>query len=64
MRQVGVWDRNAIKLGCDDHCTNINIIKFIKAKKLCIYHLYVGSQKKKSNPQKQRVGWWFPGAGV
>ena len=34
MRQVGqlgdalgVWDGNAIKLGCDDHCTTINVIK-------------------------------------
>ena len=37
MRQVGqwgdvlgVWDRNAIKLGCDDGCTIINVIKFIE----------------------------------
>ena len=33
MRQVGgrgnvlrVWDGNTIKLGCDDHCTTINVI--------------------------------------
>ena len=33
MRQVGGWgdalgvrDRNAIKLGCDDHCATINVI--------------------------------------
>ena len=25
---VGVWDGNAIKLDCDDHCTTINVIKF------------------------------------
>ena len=37
MRQVGewgdalrVWDGNAIKFGCDDHCTTINVIKFIE----------------------------------
>ena len=37
MRQVGrsgdalgVWDGNAIKLGCDDHCTTINVIKFME----------------------------------
>ena len=37
MRQVGVWgdalwvwDGNAIKFGCDDCCTPINAIKFIK----------------------------------
>ena len=37
MRQVGgwedvlgVWDGNAIKLGCGDHCTTINVIKFIE----------------------------------
>jgi len=40
MRQVGgwehalgVWDGNAVKLSCDDHCTTINIIKFIENKK-------------------------------
>ena len=27
-----VWDGNAIKLGCDDHCTTINLIKFIELK--------------------------------
>ena len=36
MRQVGsglgVWDGNAVKLGCDDHCTTINVIKFIELK--------------------------------
>ena len=37
MGQVGgwedalrVWDGNAIKFGCDDCCTPINVIKFIK----------------------------------
>ena len=37
MRQVGgwedalkVWDGNAEKFGCDDFCTPINVIKFIK----------------------------------
>ena len=23
---LGVWDGNVIKLGCDDHCTTINVI--------------------------------------
>ena len=37
MRQVGelgdalrVWDGKAIKFGCDDCCTTINVIKFIE----------------------------------
>ena len=30
---LGVWDGNAIKFGCDDHCTTINVIKFIELKK-------------------------------
>ena len=37
MRQVGdwgdvlgIWDGNAIKLGCDDRCTTINVIKFME----------------------------------
>ena len=25
-----VWDGNAIKSGCDDHCTTTNVIKFIE----------------------------------
>ena len=25
---LGLWDGNAIKFGCDDHCTSINVIKF------------------------------------
>ena len=25
-----VWDGNAIKLGCDDRCTAVNVIKFIE----------------------------------
>ena len=28
--RVGVWDGNVLKLGCDDGCTAINIIKFTK----------------------------------
>ena len=27
---LGVWTGNAIKLGCEDHCKTINIIKFIE----------------------------------
>ena len=27
---LSVWDGNAIKFGCDDCCTPINVIKFIK----------------------------------
>ena len=27
---LGVWDGNAIKFGCGDHCTTINVIKFIE----------------------------------
>ena len=37
MRQVegvedalGVWEGNAIKLGCGDRCTTINVITFIE----------------------------------
>ena len=29
---LGVWDGNAVKLGCDDGCTTINIIKFTEFK--------------------------------
>ena len=30
---LGIWDGNAVKLGCYDHCTTMNIIKFIELKK-------------------------------
>ena len=30
---LGVWEVNAIKLGQDDRCTTINVIKFIQLKK-------------------------------
>ena len=26
--ELGVWDGNVLKLGCDDGCATINIIKF------------------------------------
>ena len=29
---LGVWDGNDLKLGCDDDCTIINIIKFTELK--------------------------------
>ena len=44
---MGVWDGNVVKLGCDDGCTTLNIIKFIKFKErgrmgiLSIYVLYI-----------------------
>ena len=28
-----VWDGYAVKFGCDDYCTPINVINFIKYKK-------------------------------
>ena len=27
---LGGWDGSAMKLGCNDHCTTINVIKFIE----------------------------------
>ena len=33
---LGLWDRNPIKLDCDDHCTNTNVIihRVIKKEKI------------------------------
>ena len=47
--ELGVWDVNAVKLGCDDCCTIINIVKLIelKAKKK-------KKQTKAKNPNKQK----------
>ena len=39
---LGVWDENAIKLGCDDHCTTINVINSLSnifLKKPCLLEL-------------------------
>ena len=38
-----VWDGNVIKLGCDDFCTTINVIKSIEFKYIYIYitHVYI-----------------------
>ena len=27
---LGLWDGNTMKFGCEDHCTTINVIKFIE----------------------------------
>ena len=32
-QRLGVWDGTVVKLGCDDGCTTINMIKFTKFKK-------------------------------
>ena len=37
---LGVWDRNAVKLDCDEHCTTINIIKFIELKRTRIWYVF------------------------
>ena len=37
---LGVWDGNAIRLGCDDHCTTINVIKFIKKASYKLKHIW------------------------
>ena len=29
---LGIWNGSATKLGCDDHCTTINVIKFTELK--------------------------------
>ena len=28
--ELGVWNGNVLRLGCDDGCTTINTIKFIE----------------------------------
>ena len=33
---LGVWEGNVVKLGCDDHCTTINIIKYTELKKMLL----------------------------
>ena len=31
---LGLWDGNPIKLGCDNHCTSINVINSLSDKKI------------------------------
>ena len=38
-----MWDRNPIKLDCDDHCTTINVINSL-------------SNKKKTKKKKRSLG--------
>ena len=33
---LGLWDRNSIKLDCDDHCTAINVINSLSNLKIII----------------------------
>ena len=36
---LGLWDGNAIKLGCDDHCTTIIVINhWVTIKKILVMH--------------------------
>ena len=42
---LGVWDGNAMKLGCDNCCTTINVIKFIEFKNK--YNSFSDNSKKK-----------------
>jgi len=37
--RLGFGDGNAVKLGCNHHCTAINIIKFTELKKKKIFPL-------------------------
>ena len=30
---LGLWDRNPMKLDCDDHCTSINVINSLSNRK-------------------------------
>ena len=43
MDGLGVWDGSVVKLGCDDGCTTINMIKFIELKKKKIPLPWLGS---------------------
>ena len=45
---LGVWDGNVAKLCCDYGCTTINIIKFIKLKKVKKKKMTIQKTKKKT----------------
>ena len=37
---LGVWDGNVVKLGCDDGCTTVNIIKFTELRKRTFFFFF------------------------
>ena len=52
-----VWDGNAIKFGCDDHCTTINTVKFIEYFKKIQIRSGRQKKKKKSIPIMAQHKW-------
>ena len=59
---LGIWDGNAIKLGCDDHCTTTNVINsLIKTKqnktKIEIFTSIDVKRKTKQKRKKERQSW-------
>ena len=55
---LGVWDGNIVKLGCNDGCTTINIIKFIELtkRKKTPKRLYQGIVEPRENPPEMSLG--------
>ena len=47
---LAIWDGNAVKLGCDDCCITINVIKLIELKTLKLKKMKTG----KKNPIKMK----------
>ena len=47
---LGVWDGNAMTLGCHDCCTTISVVKFIEKKRL--RETEVKKRKKRENESK------------
>ena len=43
---LGLWDGNPINLGCDDHCTTINVIKSL-------------SNEKRNNNNNMAINIWY-----
>ena len=58
---LGVWDRNTIKLDCDDHCATINVINSLSNKKDTIkYFIEKNIYTTKIVPDVRGNKWKYP----
>ena len=42
---LGLWDRNPIKMDCDDYSTNINVINSLSSKKIFLKKIRIDNKK-------------------
>ena len=53
---LGIWDGNAINLGCGDGCTTINVIKFTELKNKITYDIKELIYERETDSQTKNRG--------